>query len=310
MEIWLWAFIGIMAVIIVALLVKVHLLQKAAKEIETAFADRLITDTNTLIDISTGDKYMRSLANAINIQLRKLRAQRHRFRQGDTELKNAVTNISHDLRTPLTAICGYLDLLEQEDKSEAVKRYLEIIRNRTEILAQLTEELFRYSVIVSSEGNAVKEPVAIGSILEESIAAFYTALNERGIVPDIQMPQGKVIRTLDSSALARVFSNLLNNAIKYSDGDLDITLSEAGEITFTNTASGLNEVQIGKLFDRFYTVEAARKTTGLGLAIARTLIEQMNGTISAKYENSRLSICIVLPDTKFGDCNSRDLLMI
>lgn len=296
MEIWLWAFIGIMAMMIIALLVKVHLLQKAAKEIETAFADRLITDTNTLIDISTSDKYMRSLANAINLQLRKLRGERHRFHQGDIELKNAITNISHDLRTPLTAICGYLDLLEQEDQSEAVKRYLEIIRNRTEILAQLTEELFRYSVIVSSEGNAVKEPVAIGSVLEESIAAFYSALNDRGIVPDIQMPQGKVIRTLDRSALTRVFSNLLNNAMKYSDGDLAITLSEAGKITFTNTAAGLNEVQVGKLFDRFYTVDAARKSTGLGLAIARTLIEQMNGTISAKYENGRLSICIVLPE--------------
>lgn len=296
MEIWLWVLIGIMAMIIIALLVKIYLLQKAAKEIETAFADRLITDTNTLIDISTGDKYMRSLACAVNVQLRKLRGERHRFRQGDTELKNAVTNISHDLRTPLTAICGYLDLLEQEDKSETVKRYLDIIRNRTEILAQLTEELFRYSVIVSNEKNAVKEPVAIDSILEETIAAFYTTLNEKGIIPNIQMPQNKVIRTLDRSALSRVFSNLLNNAVKYSDGDLDITLSETGEITFTNTASELDEVQLGRLFDRFYTVEAARKSTGLGLAIARTLIEHMNGTISAKYENSRLSICIVLSD--------------
>lgn len=297
MEIWLWVVIGIMAVIIIALLIKVRKLQKAAREIETAFADRLITDTNTLIDISTGDKYMRGLANTINIQLRKLRAQRRRFRQGDTELKNAVTNISHDLRTPLTAICGYLDLLEQEDKSEAAKQYLSVIRNRTEIMAQLTEELFRYSIIISSGENALKEPVAIGSILEESIAACYTALNERHIVPNIQMPQSKVIRTLDRSALARVFSNLLHNAVKYSDGDLDIIVSEAGEITFTNTASELNEVQVGKLFDRFYTVEAARKSTGLGLAIARTLIEQMNGTISAKYENSKLSICIGLPDS-------------
>ncbi len=292
MEIWLWAFIGIMAMIIAALLVKIYILRKSAKEIESAFADRLITDTNTLIDISTSDRYMRSLANAVNVQLRKLRAERHRFRQGDTELKNAVTNISHDLRTPLTAICGYLDLLEQEDKSETVERYLEIIRNRTEILAQLTEELFRYSVIISNEKDAVKEPVIINEVLEESIAAFYTALNERGITPDIQMPQNKVIRALDRSSLARVFSNLLNNAIKYSDGDLDITLSKTGEITFANTASALNKVQVGKLFDRFYTVEAARKSTGLGLAIARTLIEQMDGTITAEYENGRLSIHI------------------
>ena len=96
--------------------------------------------------------------------------------------------------------------------------------------------------------------------------------------------------------MARVFSNLLNNAIKYSDGDLDITLSEEGEITFSNTASRLNKIQVGKLFDRFYTVEAARKSTGLGLAISRTLTEQMNGTISAKYENSRLCICIYFPE--------------
>lgn len=296
MEMWLWAFVGIMAVIIVALLIKIHILQKAAREIENAFADRLMTDTNTLIDISSNDRYMRQLANAINKQLRKLRAERHRFQQGDLELKNAVTNIAHDLRTPLTAICGYLDLLEQEEKSEAVTRYMEIIRNRTEMLTQLTEELFHYSVIISNRSDTVREPVVINGILEESIAAFYTALSERNITPNIRMPQDKIIRTLDRSALARVFSNLLNNAIKYSDGDLDITLSETGEITFANTASGLNEVQVGKLFDRFYTVEAARKSTGLGLTIARTLMEQMNGTISAKYEKNRLSICILFPD--------------
>ena len=239
---------------------------------------------------------MRKLANTINIELRKLRVQRHRFFQGDMELKNAVTNISHDLRTPLTAICGYLDLLEQEKMSETVSRYIEVIRNRAEILTQLTEELFRYSVIIVGGKDVVREPVCINRILEESIAAFYTDLNERGIVPNIQMPESDIIRMLDRSSLSRIFSNLLNNAIKYSDGDLDITLSKTGEIFFTNTASGLNEVQVGKLFDRFYTVETARKSTGLGLAIARTLIEEMNGTISAKYENNRISIWIRFSD--------------
>jgi signal transduction histidine kinase len=291
MKIWLWAVLGSLLLIIIALCIKIYLLQKAAKEIEEAFADRLITDTNTLIAISSRDKHMRRLANTINIQLRKLRQERHRFVQGDMELKNAVTNISHDLRTPLTAICGYLELLEQEEKSEAVERYLEIIANRTEVLKQLTEELFRYSVIITTEPHE-KEQVVINTVLEESIAAFYAVLKEKNITPNIQMPEVKVSRCLDRSALSRVFSNLLNNAMKYSDGDLDITLSETGEITFCNTASGLDEVQVGKLFDRFYTVEAARKSTGLGLAIARTLVEQMHGTIHATYENDRLRICI------------------
>lgn len=296
MEIWLWAAIGVMATIIVVLFVKIYTLQKSAKEIKNAFADRLMTETNTLIDISSNDKYMRELAASINIQLRKLREERHFFIEGNAELKNAVTNISHDLRTPLTAICGYLDLLEQEEMSTTIERYIEIIRNRADLLTELIEELFRYSVIISGERLVVREPIAINGILEESIAAFYTTLNKRGIVPNIKIAQAKIVRSLDRSSLIRVFSNLLNNAIKYSDGDLDITLTDSGEVIFANTASRLNEVQVGKLFDRFYTVEAARKSTGLGLAIARTLIEQMNGTISAKYENGRLSICIFFPD--------------
>ncbi len=296
MEMWLWALSGIMAAAILLLLLKIHALQTAAKEIESAFADRLMTDTNTLIDLSSADRHMRRLANGINVQLRKLREERRRFEQGDLELKNAVTNISHDLRTPLTAICGYLDLLEEEETSEKAAYYLQIIRDRAELLTQLTEELFRYSVILSAESSGNWEPVNVGGVLEESIASFYTALKERDISPTIRIPEKKIVRTLDRSALARVFSNLLNNAIKYSDGDLEIILSETGAVIFTNTASGLNEVQVGRLFDRFYTVEAARKSTGLGLAIARTLIEQMNGTISAEYQNNRLNITIALPD--------------
>lgn len=293
---WLWAVIGILVMIIIALLIKIHLLRKAAREIQHAFAHRLITDTNTMIDISSGDWHMRHLANAINQQLRKLRTERHRFQQGDMELKNAVTNISHDLRTPLTAICGYLDLLEQEEKSETVDRYIDVIRDRAEILTQLTEELFRYSVVISTKGKDIREQVIINHVLEESIAAFYTILNERNIVPEIEMPEVKVMRMLDRAALSRVFSNLLSNIIKYSDGDLKIALSDKGEIIFSNMASGLDEVQVGRLFDRFYTVEAARRSTGLGLAISKTLIEQMNGTIAAKYEDNRLSIHIFFPD--------------
>lgn len=296
MEIWLWIVIGVLIVVTVALNIKIYLLEKAAKEIEEGFTVRLADDTNTLIDISSNDKHMKELAGAINKELCKLRAQRHRFKQGDMELKNAVTNISHDLRTPLTAICGYLDLLEQEEKSETVERYLAVIRNRAEILAQLTEELFGYSVIKNQDSSLVREPVVMNRVLEESIAAGYAVLSERGITPNIQMPESKVVRTLDVSALTRVCSNLLQNAMKYSEGDLDISLSEDGEIVFANTVSGLSEVQVGRLFDRFYTVEAAGKSTGLGLAIARTLVERMNGSISAEYSDGRLYIRVLFPD--------------
>lgn len=265
-------------------------------EICVELKEHLSNESNTLISISTGDKHTRYFAAELNRELRLLRKQRQQYLNGDYQLKEAVTNISHDLRTPLTAICGYLELLEDEDKTESVKRYISIISNRVDLLKQLTDELFQYSVIVASENDTIKEKIVLNKMLEESIAGFYVVLKECGIEPNVQIPQTKVIRYLNPSTLSRVLSNLLNNAIKYSDGDLEITLSETGEIKFTNTASGLNQVQVGKLFDRFYTVNTAQKSTGLGLDITRTLVKQMNGTISAEYENNRLSICILLPN--------------
>ncbi len=294
--IWLIILCTVLAIIVVILSTKIILMRKATEEICTEFSEKLKSDTNTLISISTSDKAMSRLANDINVQLRELRKQRHRFVQGDKELKSAVTNISHDLRTPLTAINGYLDLLDNVEKSETAGRYIKIIKNRTEVLKQLTEELFRYSVITSPEYDNTTELVAVNGVLEESIIDFYAALQERKITPNISMTENKVMRKLNRAALSRIFSNLINNVIKYSDGDLDITLTDTGEITFSNMASELSEVQVERLFDRFYTVENARKSTGLGLSIARILIEQMNGTITAQYENGKLSICIQLPN--------------
>ena len=286
MEFWLLVVIGILLIIIFSLVIKLFFVHKTVREIEAQFTERLMTETNTLIDISHRNKIMCGFAKRLNTELRKLRKERHRFQQGDLELKNAVTNISHDLRTPLTAISGYLDI--------------KVIRNRTEVLRQLTEELFCYSVVTSPEYDNDVEFVSVNSVLEESILGFYAVLQERNITPNISMPENKVFRKVNRAALSRIFSNLLNNAIKYSDGDLNITLNDTGEITFSNTASDLSEVDVKKLFDRFYTVENARKSTGLGLSISRILIEQMKGTISAQYKNGKLSICIWLPDVS-GD---------
>lgn len=291
MEHLLLAVIAILVTVIFALLGKIYLMHKAALEIGEAFEDRLAADTNTLIDISSRDPYLCQLASSINTQLRILRKQRHKYQNGDRELTEAVTNISHDLRTPLTAICGYLDLLEKEPLSENAARYLSLISNRTEAMKQLTEELFRYSVILSTQ-ELEMETVCLNSVLEETIAAFYAALTARGLRPQIHMSGKRVEKQLNREALARVFGNLLNNALKYSDGDLEITLYDNGEITFANAASGLNEIQVGKLFDRFFTVEAARNSNGLGLAISKTLVEQMGGTIAADYCQGRLTIRI------------------
>lgn len=281
-------------VIIFALLLKIFYMRKAIKEIKRGFSEKLYTDTNTPIMLSSYDKLVSSLANDINVELKELQKQKHRYIQGDKELKNAITNISHDLRTPLTTICGYLSLLDKEEKSEHIARQLSIIKNRTFALKQLVEELFRYTTIISDTENSVYTETVINNVLEDCISSYYAIFKEKGITPNINLCEQKIVRSVDKTALLRIFNNVIDNAIKYSEGDLTISLFENGKIVFSNHTSDLNEIQIGKLFDRFYTVNTARKSTGLGLSIAKALIEKMDGNISADYINNVLSIIVKL----------------
>lgn len=284
-----WIFCGILLFLVLLLSVKLFLIQKGLDEISTGFREHLSSDTNTPLSISSGDPHLRKLAAEINSQLCTLRDARRRFQQGDRELKEAVTNISHDLRTPLTAICGYLDLLDRESTDCTVSHYLSQIRNRTETMTGLTEELFRCSVMVSVPDLHPKR-TDIARLLEETLLSFYAVIHEKGIRPDIRLPETPVWRQLDASAASRVFANIISNAIKYSAGDFSVSMTPDGCITFSNTAQSLDPVAVGRLFDRFYTIETCRSSTGLGLSIARSLTERMGGSICADYKDGKLFI--------------------
>lgn len=293
---FLLAVIGVLLITVAVLAVKVYTLRKAASEIAEAFSARLREDTNTLIDISSRDGKMRELAEAVNRELKLLRRQRQQFTNGDRELKEAVAGVSHDLRTPLTAIYGYLELLEREELSDDAARYVSQIRGRAETLRELMEELFRYSVVASTP-EVSPEPVNLCRVLEESLISFYGSFTGQGIKPEVTIPEEEIRRNLDPTALTRIFGNIIGNAIKYSDGDFAVTLTPDGTVTFANTAAALSSVDVGKLFDRFFTVDSARKSTGLGLSIAKLLTERMHGTIGAEYAAGKLVITVRFLET-------------
>lgn len=290
--VWLGVLCAALGATVLVLGGKVVLLRRAAKQIKTELAARLVSDTNVGLDLSCGDQSMRQLAAELDRQLKTLRKEHAKFSSGDRALKEAITNLSHDLRTPLTSICGYLDLLEQEEKTEAAARYLKLLASRVAALKELTEELFQYSIVLSGERYETREPVVLNQALEESLAAFYAAFQEKGITPDIRIPEARVVRPLNRAALSRILSNILSNALKYSDGDLSVTLEPNGRLFFSNRAGQLDAVQTAKLFDRFFTVQTGQNATGLGLSIARTLTEQLQGTLSADYLQGRLRIVL------------------
>lgn len=277
------------------LLLKLIAVYRSVDEIRRQFAERMETDTNVGIDISSSDKKIRDLAADLDRQLKLLREKQIRYIRGDQELKAAVTNISHDIRTPLTAIYGYLNLLENEEKSDAAGEYLGLIANRMDALRALAEELFRYSVILSVDSYgeyADKMELSLRAVLEESIAGYYGAIVNAGIRPQISICDQPVKRKLNRQALARIFSNIISNAMKYSDGDFQISLDTEGKICFANQAQKLDAVSAARLTERFFTVEDGCSSTGLGLSIARTLTEKMGGKIEVNYLDGRL--CVVL----------------
>lgn len=288
-----WVLAAGLALLALGLGLKVALLRHGMKGLRRDLVERRGQDTNTLLSLPCRDRELQRLASALNQELRALRQERLRYQQGDKELKEAVVNISHDLRTPLTAISGYLQLLQGQDLPPDTRRYLEQIGGRTQAMKRLTEELFRYSVVVSEEKPA-REPVDLRRAVEEALLSFYGALEGRGIEPQVRLPEEKVERLLDPAAVNRVLGNILTNALKYSAGDLEVTLEESGRLTFSNSAPGLDPVAAGRLFDRFYTVEAARNSTGLGLSIAKELTQRMGGSIGAELHGGTLTVWLKL----------------
>lgn len=286
-----WVLCALLAAVSLVLWVRLRMLQNSLDEIAREMASRLGEDTNNPLFLSTRDAHARQLAAMLNGQLKALRRQRLQYENGNRQLEQAVMDVSHDLRTPLTAIRGYMELLEQQPLPEDAARYLTQIGGRVRAMVELTEEMLSYA---SSGGERAlkKEPVDLNAAVEGSVAALYASFIARGIAPAVTLPEARVVRMLDRAALARVLENLLSNALKYSGGDVAVTLTADGVFTCANSAPGLDKVQVGRLFDRFFTVETANASTGLGLSIAKSLTERMGGTIEARYEDGTLFISL------------------
>lgn len=282
----------LLSAITIILACKLISMRFSLSELTRELDEKLTNETNTLISLSAGDKKMRRFAYEINSQLCLLRDERRKFSNGDKKIKEAVINISHDLRTPLTAIKGYLELLEGLPMPNDAERYLKIIKERTDYMQNLTQELFKYSVIMAENEELTPEKVCLNKILENSLTNFYGTFVQKGIEPEIKIPQKEVFAVLDEASIARIFENILNNAAKYSDGDLFVELDTDQKVTFKNKANKLDPVKTQKLFERFYTINNAENSTGLGLSISKELTEKNGGTINAEYIDGTLILTI------------------
>lgn len=279
-------------VICIALTIKLYFMKKSVKEIEAGLKDILKSDTNNLITISSSEKNIKKLATSLNVELKTIRKQKLQYESGNQELKKLVTNISHDLRTPLTAIKGYIDLIEKDKLSKDQEKYLNIIQKKTDELTELTEQLFDFSKTIDNNIKISKEKCNINEILEEALASYYVIFKEKGIEPQISMCSENVYKKLNKASIIRIFENILSNISKYCVNNFKVELKDDGTIIFANKVKDglLDATTVQKIFDRYFTVENAKKSTGIGLSIAKELVELNDGSISANFTKDTLII--------------------
>ena len=204
-----WILTVALAIGMLFAMIRNRLMKLDLRDLTEQIEKKLNSDTNVSLYVSGRDKQLCTMTDKLNKQLDLLRKQQLQYQHGNTELKTAVTNISHDLRTPLTAIAGNLYMIGKTNDLSEIREYIAVIEERTETMKQLTEELFRYSMIVSNESKEGTEEVFVNQVLAESISSFYPVLTEKGITPQIHITDARIVRNISKSDLTRVFSNLL-----------------------------------------------------------------------------------------------------
>ena len=284
----------ILSLLLIIFLTQLLFTRKQIKNITEQLRSYNMGKTNKKIDITILDKEIENIASEIN-NLIDLHAQSNiEKKSAERELRQAVANMSHDLRTPLTSILGYIQLIESHEVTEEEKKeYLAVAKDRTKRLQILLNDFFELSIIESVDHSLKFENLKMNSIVEETVMNLYDQFNERQIVPNIQIPQEKISIIADESAVKRVVENLTINAIKYSSANVAITLEKNNSnisLIIGNDVKSLTEKDVELFFDRFYTADQTRsgKGTGLGLSIAKSLIEKMNGKLSAELKDGWL----------------------
>ena len=304
MTIFLIAACIVLGVALIATLVRLRFIKKDIKKMSGKLAEVSQTDTNSRLSTITFDKDISDLTECINLVLAKNRHDYIKVQRMEITLKRAISNISHDLRTPLTSAKGYLLRIKRSKLDEETKlRYLDIVQERLDALTILMDNLFAFTRAV--ERDITLQRVNVSDILTDILVGSYAEIESKGFVVDANIPDG-VYSICDEEALKRVVQNLISNAAQHGNDLLRVSLSDGagrspnGEllahascaIEIANKTDGLHQIDIHNVFERFYTADTSRtkKRTGLGLAIVKELTEKMGGSVSAVIEDDMLVI--------------------
>lgn len=284
-----------MAIVVCILLLYIIVLRKQIKNINALVEKRIKYGTNQVISLELIDTQLNTLAENINISFKAEEDLRLKVVHDEEEFKKLIANISHDLRTPLTALKGYLQMLDKSELTINQREKLAVARKHAQALGDMIEHFFEYAYLMESKPEIHMERLNLTNVIMECIAAAIPVLDEKNLKTYIDEQQ--VFIQGNKEMMRRIINNLIRNCTVHAKGYIEISLSEEEEVVMhvKNPIGEAENIDVSRLFERFYVGSGSRQTTGLGLAIVKLLTQQMNGEVNAIAEEGVLDIQLHFP---------------
>nr|WP_270993681.1 HAMP domain-containing sensor histidine kinase [Listeria seeligeri] len=275
-----------------------RLLKKQLRTINFALNDGKPVDTESFVpEIQELERNIESMRERQN----KLMKQEEQAQQARNDL---ITNVSHDLRTPLTSILGYLSYIHEDRYRDEIelRYYTELVYGKARHLHKLIDDLFSYTRLDSVEYQLKKDELDVIELLSQLVAEYDGQATERNMQIIEHFEAKKLIISGDGNQIMRLFENLFSNALRYGEGNKQIDVSAKQEenmavVRVTNYGQEISEIDLPYLFERFYKADKNRTTTGtgLGLAIAKSIVEKHGGIVTAESKDRKTSFIVKLP---------------
>ena len=244
-------------------------------------------EENRVLKQETADRDLEEFLVQINRALGEIRQEKNEFRRQEKEFKRQIENISHDLRTPLTSILGYLKLMDTESMPVDERENLDTVRRKAEALSRLVGQIYDYSRVTSGDYQPELRDMDLCRLLRETVLDSWKEIEEKHLEFSFHIPERPVMMRGNENCSERIIRNLLQNAVRYAEHCLEISLKEENGsviLVFENDVSDFTQGDVEQLFRRFYVKDPSRNSqgTGLGLTIARTLAEKTGGSMRAE----------------------------
>lgn len=278
-------------------LIKLYNMKNQVKQI--LFQIKKINDGKlNIISIPLINKEIIKLSSEINNLIDDKNDLKNKLLNHEEDLKKSIADISHDFRTPLTSILGYIQLLEKDDLTKSEKENLDVVKSKALYLEKLIEEFFELSVLDSKNVEPDNVKINITNFLSNTIIENVQLIEKAGIDVKIDIPDKSLFICSDKVMLKRVIENLISNALRYSSEDIRIYLKESTDIITIEIGNSIIEesVDTEKIFSRFYKGDKSRnsKGTGLGLAVAKMLCDKIGAQISAVSTDHQVKMSVDL----------------